>query len=291
MNRAAKGVLLASISAMAFGTAPLFTATTLAEGSTPLMTLMLRNVLAIPLFYGLARRFALRMRLPGRVMGQLVLLNIFSTLTGALLFGAYPYAGIGLSTCLHFTYPVVIMLCGMVLFHDRPNVTKVAALVVAIIGIVLTVETAALQWRGIITALLSGWTYSFYVLYMDRSRLKYRNVIVVTLYSSLFNGLFAGVLALVSDNLRFDIGIKGWGAALMVALLSTTAGVALFQLSLLYIDAATAAIMCTLEPLTGILWGVLLLGEAMSVRKFIGCMCIVAGVLFVAYDNRRRSPA
>lgn len=289
MNRRWIGIMLASVSAIAFGVAPLFTTTTFEEGSNPIMTMFLRNALLLPFLWVAAKLLHLKMRLTFREFRQLALLSLIGgSGTGCLLFSAYPSAGIGLATCLHFTYPVLIMICCILFFGDRINIYKLGALILSLVGIFFTVEIGSFEVFGFVTALLSGVTYAFYILYMDKTGLKNRNVIVITFYGALLNSIFVGLYAWMIGDFTLDITPKGWGAAFMVSFLATVIGIALLQMALQYVDSPTAAIMCTLEPLVSVFLGMAVLDEPSSVMKLFGCGLIVLSVLLISLDNRRR---
>lgn len=288
MNRKSLGIILSLISAFAFGVSPVFASIAISAGSNGIMTMFLRNLLPIPILLIIILVFKIKFSFNKKQIFQLIILNVVGgAFTGCLLFSSYQYTGIGLATCLHFVYPVLIMISCLIIFKERVNSYKIVALILSIIGIFFTVDINNFSVRGFTYAVLSGVTYAFYILYMDKTGLKGSNVIVVTLLGCIINTVCIGIFAIISNTFTLNIGIKGFAASFMVSVLSTMVGVALLQMSLQFIDSSTAAIMCTMEPLTSVLMGILVLLEPIGLLKLLGCIFIIAAVFIIAIDNRR----
>ena len=64
--------------------------------------------------------------------------------------------------------------------------------------------------------------------------------------------------------------------------------ISLFQLGIRYTGAVAAAILSTLEPITSVILGVLVLGELFTTRKIAGCVCILFSVVLIAAAGKKR---
>lgn len=288
MKNRTKGIVLALTSAFAFGLSPIFTTITLNEGSNGIMTMFLRNLISIPLLLAFILYFGISLKLSKKQFFQLTILNIIgASTTGCLLFSSYKYTGISLATCLHFVYPVLIMIACLYIFKEKPTIAKIAALILSLLGIFLSLDIQTFNLIGFSMALISGVTYAFYVIYLDKTGLKLHNVAVITLYSCIINSICIFIFSLFTETFTLDISIKGWGSAVMVAILSTIIGVAFLQAALQYIDSPTAAIMCTMEPVTSVILAIIILNESVGVMKLISCVLIISAVFVIALDNKR----
>lgn len=288
MNRKTLGIILALISSFSFGVAPVFASIALSEGSNGIMTMFLRNFLAIPILFFAILILKIKIKINIQLIKKLIILNVLGgALTGCLLFSAFQYTGIGLATCLHFVYPVIIMISCLIIFKERANVFKISALVISIVGIFFTVDISNFHLKGFSFALISGFTYAFYILYMDKSNIKNTNVLFITLIGCIINSICIGIFAVATDTFVYNLSVKGLGASLVVAILSTLIGVALLQVSLQYVDSSTASIMSTMEPLTSVFMGIIVLSEAVNPIKLLGCLLIILAVFIIAIDNRR----
>ena len=89
---------------------------------------------------------------------------VFSVSTTYLVYESYRYIGVGLATTLHFLYPMFTVLFGWVLFRQRPDRYKAAALVLATLGVALaTGSSDSYAATGIVLALISAMTYAGYL--------------------------------------------------------------------------------------------------------------------------------
>ena len=111
-----------------------------------------------------------------------------------------------------------------------------------------------------------------------------------TLYISLFNiaGLF--VLGKVTGQLTFSLTPIAWGLTILISFLTSIFGNAFLQLGVKYCGATTASILCTFEPITSVILGIIFLNESLTIFKLIGCGLIVLAVLLLSLNNdvRRR---
>lgn len=288
MNKRTLGLILAFISAFSFGIAPMFTKLAFDGGSNGIMTMVLRNFFSLPLLLVFVLYFKISLKITKKQLIQLLILNIIGTsLTGCLLYSSYNYLGTGLASCLHFIYPILIMISCLIIFKERPTKAKILALVLSIVGISLSVDIGNFSLIGFTMALLSGFTYAFYVLYLDKTGLKHHNVIVITFYSCLINTIFIATYSIFSNDFTLNLTGMAWFSSVLVAILSSIIGIAFLQISLQYIDSPTASIMSTMEPVTSVFFGVIILSEPISMLKFLSCIFIILAVLIIALDSKR----
>lgn len=94
--------------------------------------------------------------------------------------------------------------------------------------------------------------------------------------------LCTGLFGAVSGQLVLVLPPEAWVLSLMVSFFTSLGALPLFQLGVRYTGASTAAVLSTLEPITSIAVGILVLGEELSVFKWVGCVLILAGVVLVS---------
>ena len=58
-----------------------------------------------------------------------------------------------------------------------------------------------------------------------------------------------------------------------------------------YIGASKAAFINMLEPVTGVIGGVLFYHDVINFRSLIGCICVLLSVLLIAMDGKSSSEA
>ena len=90
------------------------------------------------------------------------------------------------------------------------------------------------------------------------------------------------VAGLLLGRLTLRLTPQAWVCAVLVALLAAVVACVLFQAGVRIVGKANAAIFSLLEPITSIVFSVLLLGDALSPAKLTGCALILAGLLVTA---------
>lgn len=288
-----KGIILCALSGISFGLAFSIAPLTFNDGgSNPIILTFLRNFFALPFL--LVMMFALKVsfKINKNQLFSLVLLGILgNALTALMLNVALFYVDVGIVMPLHFTYPLFVFL-GMVIFYkEKINSKNILALFLAMVGVgcffvsaiggLSQISSGIL--KGLIIALASGITYAFYIIYMDKCGLKSENPFKISFYVSVFSGLSIFIYGSVVNELTFyNLTSKAWMLSLLFALLCNVIALSFLQVGIKYIGANMAAIITTFEPLTGVIGGVIILGESVTIIKLCACFFILAGVLILS---------
>lgn len=288
MNNKVKGILFITIATIIYGLSPVVIRMTFDEGSNAATTTFLRFAIAVPVLFIICLWKKIPLKITPAEFGYLFLAGgvCISGVT-LLLNYSYNYISVGISATLHFIYPILVSLACVVLFKDRLDKWKILALVLGTIGIVAFLEKGQAAWAGIVLALLSGVVYALYIIIMDKTPLKHMSYFKATFYMCLTGMLTALVAAAVTNSLTLHaITPKGWLLSILFSILSTVVALTLFQIGVACIGAAAAAIMSTVEPITSVICGILILGETITAAKIIGCALIIGSILLIS-----RSPA
>jgi len=285
-----KGVLFSVLSAVIFGTSPIFFKTIVATGINTTTQVVLRSIVTMVLAGILARVNHQPILLKGRLLVDALLAFVAGQgLTAILLNSSYAYLPAGMSTSLHFVYPSVVMIACVVLFRERVNLAKVAALLLSIVAIALMTDlTAKGQLTGVFLAVGSGFSYAFYILYLERTQLRDIPVWTFAFWGSLGCLVAAGGLGLSTNSLDVSgATVKGLLLLAIMVPLQSVLAVRFFQLGVRYSGSTAASLLSTMEPVTSAMLGMLILHESMSVNKFIGCGAIILSVILVVLGTGR----
>lgn len=285
-----KGILFTIASAAIFGFTPILTRISYEGGANGVTMTFLRAVIALPVLWFIIHRRGLPLRVtPGELKGVALAGILGSGATCIMLYMSYNYISVGLATTLHFIYPLLVAGACVLLFHERMNLWKIFALAAGMAGIVLSVDFASPGGvTGMVLALLSGVTYTFYIIYVDKSGLKSMYYFKLSFYLCVMMALVSGVYGLFAGMLTFQLTPMAWFFAILVSLFASVGALSLFQLGIRYTGASTAAILSTLEPITSIVLGVLVLREDISVLKLAGCACILGSVVLITLAERKQ---
>ncbi len=289
-----KGVLFSVLSAMIFGTSPIFFKTIVTTGINTTTQVVLRSIVTMVIAGILAVVKRQPILLKGRLLVDALMAFVAGQgLTAILLNSSYAYLPAGMSTSLHFVYPSVVMLACVLLFREKINLPKLIALLLSICAIVLMTNTSAHgQIIGVILAVGSGCSYAFYILYLERTPLRDIPVWTFAFWSSLGCLIAAAGLGISTNTLDVSgATVKGISLLMLMVPLQSVLAVRLFQLGVRYSGSTAASLLSTMEPVTSTILGMLILNEAMDAKKLIGCAAIVLSVILVVFGTQRSEQA
>lgn len=285
-----KGKLCLSVSAILYGILPALTAAAYRGGANGITLTFLRSTISLPVLYAMICADKRNIKIKGERLRHIIILGIFGGAFPILfLYMSYYYISTSLATTLHFIYPLIIVICSAVLYRRRlPRVILAAVLFVTVGIFMFTDISRSSDTVGIVLALLSGFFYSFYVIYIEYSGLDNMDYIVLTFYVMLITSISMLIFGAISGNLYFSISPLSWSLSAIISLVVTLGAMPLFQLGVRYEGAAEAGILSSLEPVTSVILGVLLLGETINTGQIMGSAMILFGVLMAQRHNKEQ---
>lgn len=288
-----KGILFTSLSAVIFGFTPILGRLTYPMGSNGITLTFFRGFLCLPVLFILLKAKGISLKLTKKELGAAILLGTAGCgLTTALLYLSYSYQPVGLSTTLHFIYPAATAVGCILLFKEKLGGMKLFALVLSMAGVLMFADfQTAGTATGFVLAILSGFTYAFYIIFMDRSGLKEMHFFKLAFYVCCSMSVCAGLFGLFTGQLNFSLPPEAWLLSLLVSLFTSVGALPLFQLGVRYTGASTAAILSTLEPITSIIVGVFVLNEEFTLLKLAGGALILISVVLIAAAKERKTHA
>ena len=201
-----------------------------------------------------------------------------------LLFEAYVYAGVGLSTVLCYCAPIIAMALAPVLFHERMTLVKVTGFAVVALGAVL-INSVAIEGGASVHGIVCGLGSAVCLASMIVLNKKVVHVAglekvtieiaasaaVVILYAFFAKGVTIG--GVVAGLRPVDV--------LPVAALGLTTALCnhLYIKSIAGLTMQRTAILGYVEPLSAVILSALFLGETMAALQLIGVVCIIMGAL------------
>ena len=284
----AKGRLYIVLSAMIYGCMPLGASVLYAEGVTPMSLVLLRNALCLPLLALLAHRQG-GLRISRGALGEVAVSSaVGACLTPVLLFTSYRYLASGMAAVFHFSYPVVVVLGGFLL-HEKIRRSAIFCTLLCTTGILLLFDpSGSVDPLGAAIALASGVAYAAYILLLAHFRHREITGFRMSFYLALICSGCMLALCLVTRQLCVPQTARGWAAAFLFSLALSVGAAVLFQQGTFLVGGERAAILSTLEPITSIFVGVLLLHETLTLRIALGsALTLAASTLITVFDGRK----
>lgn len=284
MNNRTKGVLWVIMSAAFFGLVPLFVKTIIAGGCNSVSGAFYRFLLSLPVLYAILKIKKIPLGIDMKLLKKIVLITACGYGgTTVLLFSSYNFIPTGMATTLHFIYPVLTILGCVVFFKTKVDPLKIVSVALCMGGIILFYNGEGdVNLLGMVLALMSGCTYAFYVIYLDKGGLRQVETVKLIFYMNCVAAVMIFVMSVAMGEFTTDLTPMAWVVAFVFASLTSLIGVFGFQIGVKYIGPESASILSTFEPITSIFVGILVYNEAFDVKTCIGCLCILISTVIVA---------
>ncbi len=257
----------------------------LTYGLDPLALTAVRTAIASATMVGLLQ---LRKRSAWAVSWRdLAVISLIGLLTLGVSHGTFALSiylvGVSVATLMNYTAPAFVVVAARILFGEPIGPAKLAALAACIAGVALIgqpwqSDRTALPLLGVLLGITSGAAYAGFTLSAKGLGPRYGSDRLIT-----FGLAFASVgLAALSINglpaLLAQID-RLWPWLIFLGVVQTLGGWLLYTAGLRRVEASTASLLATLEPVTAISVSALALGEALTPPQLLGALAILAGAV------------
>jgi len=287
---AAVGVLYVIVSALAFGSVPVFARAAYAAGVDTETLLLLRFAIASGLMWALV---ALRRARPprGRTLAVLVGMGAVGYAGQAFAyFKALAFASAGLTALLLYLYPALVAILSRVFFRHRLSRVQLAAVAMALLGSVLTAgHPGEGRPLGVALGLLAALIYAVYILVGSRLPGDVTATASTAVVTSAAAAVY-GAWALV-HGVRLPATAAGWAAVWVLAVVCTVVAITFFLAGLDRLGPVRASTYSTLEPVSTLALAALVLGEPITTPRLLGGALILAAVVLLARAEAPAAPA
>jgi drug/metabolite transporter (DMT)-like permease len=204
--------------------------------------------------------------------------------------------GAGLATVLGNLQVVLVGVVAWLTLGERPEPRVIAAVPVALFGIVLisgVIGGGAYgedPLRGVVFGVATGLTYAGFILVLRQSGRDLRRPVAPLFEATAAAAVFALVAGLVIGDVDLAPSWPAHGWLVLLALSSQVVGWLLISVSLPRLPAALTSVLLTVQPVGSVILGVILLSESPSLVQLAGVACIFSGIV-VATARRSRVPA
>ena len=289
MTNNTKGYILGAVAAISYGTNPLFALPLYELGMGVPSVLFYRYAFATLILGAimLIRNYSFRLKF--QEIPMMIGLGVLFAMSSALLFEAYRYMDVGLASTLLFIEPLFIALMLWVFFKQRISMMTVISIALCLSGVAFLCnpgEGARVTATGVILVMLSALSYGIYMVMINKSRLQRLPGPTLTFYSLLF-----GIIVFV---IQLDGGVElqaipdepiAWLCIAGISIVPTIISLMTVAISIHYVGSVAVSILGALEPITGLIFGVALFGEILTVRAAIGVVLIIGAVMVLVLAN------
>ena len=287
----AAGVFCVVLSSLCYGIAPSITKLSRLQGATG-DTILLSTFGISSLIFGSVVLFT---RQSFRVsLSQALQLAVFGILgchiCGTLMVRSYDYIPVSLTVMFHFFFPAFITVVMAVFFKEKLTPGRILAVVSALCGIAFLADFShGVSATGALLALLSGLAYGSYVIANDKAGFASLPTAVVIFYVSLFTAVSLTVQGLCLGTLQLPEGGIVYAYLLLGSLVGSVIPLYAYASAVRILGPTTTSLLNMLEPVTGVIFGLLLFSEPFSWRTGVGCALILSCSLLVTLESARRA--
>lgn len=293
------GIIIVVISAIMFGINPAFSVMLRSGGMDLPMSLLFRFIIAAIFYFVLLfkRKELIDLKIDRATIKALLIAGVFFFIMALTLLASYAFIPSGLSTVIHFSYPLIVMVFAIILGQQKLNPYIIISLILASIAvslISLTDSNIVLDYRGILLSLVSSIAVSTYVILLNQKELKQLNSFVIVFYIALLFTLViiawivieylnGKALNEIFGVISISVLIGGLGFGSCCAI-----GVLLFAIGVKSIGGAVAGAVSTLEPLTAVLVGTIFFEEPLPATFTIAGIAIIFSTILLSLKGETR---
>ena len=249
------------------------------------------SFLLLSLYFAVADRSVFRIQL--RDTWKFVIIGVFGmAVTNFSYYYTVQESTVATAILIQYTAPVLVMAYSVFVSKEEGlNFAKMASLALAFIGCYLAVSSGSssvirLSGWALLTGILSSLCFAF-LLIASKRILKRYSTWTMLIYAFGFAALFWLVV-----NPPWVIVEEGytpgdWGVLFFFAIVSILIPHSLFTTSLKHLEASTAGIASTMEPVIAILIAYFALGESLSVIQMLGGMAVVMAIVLLQVKPER----
>ena len=274
------------ITGITYGLNPLFAKPLMNAGASTEAILFFRYGIAVILLgaYLLLKKENFRITL--KQAGVLLSLGLLYTASSTFLFEAYKYIASGLATTLVFLFPAMVAII-MVFLKVVPSWPVWLSIAATFAGVMIMTGGAGAEKvnpLGVWFSIASAFVYALFIVIINRSKA------ISSIPNSLLTGTFFFIGRCLFSGADLMAGIDGgmaWCNLIGLAVLPTIVSTASLAVATRNIGATKASVLGVFEPITAILVGTLVFGEALTPNIIAGILISIVAVTFMIMLTKR----
>lgn len=276
-----KGSIFCILAAIGFGVAPSVMNYMLLNGVPQVSIVMCSNFFLCVVAFLICKLRGFSLNIGIHMVLKLCLIGVMGMgITPFLLSSAYSYISVGTATVIHFLYPTVVTVASMILLHKKATIYSFAAIVLSIAGmacISLPGGSGGGSTMGFVFALVSSFSYSFYILGNEIFKAGELPLPVTLVYMAGANAAVFFIQAMLTGQFAAPSTVGLW-LVLLVYCLIMGSSFGLLNLGISMVGAVNASFSTLVEPVTSVLCSVIFYGDKLALLSVLGFALIFISV-------------
>lgn len=280
------------ITGVTYGLNPLFAKPLMNDGASTEAILFFRYGIAVIMLgaFLMIKKECFKINL--KQAGVLLALGLLYTASSTFLFEAYKYIASGLATTLIFLYPVMVAII-MVFLKVVPSWPVWLSIAATFGGVMIMTggsDADAINPIGVWCSIASAFVYALFIVIINRSKAISSISNTLLTFYALLVGTVVFFTRSMSSGAELLTGLDGgmaWINLIGLALLPTIVSTATLAIATRNIGATKASVLGVFEPITAILVGTLIFGEALTANIIWGILISIVAVTFMVTSTKR----
>ena len=280
------------ITGITYGLNPLFAKPLMNAGASTEAILLFRYGIAVILLgaYLLLKKENFRITL--KQAGVLLSLGLLYTASSTFLFEAYKYIASGLATTLVFLFPAMVAII-MVFLKVVPSWPVWLSIAATFAGVMIMTGGAGAEKvnpLGVWFSIASAFVYALFIVIINRSKAISSIPNSLLTFYALLTGTFFFIGRCLFSGADLTAGLDGgmaWCNLIGLAVLPTIVSTASLAVATRNIGATKASVLGVFEPITAILVGTMVFGEALTPNIIAGILISIVAVTFMIMLTKR----
>lgn len=207
-------------------------------------------------------------------------------LLGVLLFAAYAFQTFGLKYTsagnagfITGLFVVFVPVLSALMLGQRPDKASTAAIIVAVVGLgFLSLQSGLVVNGGDLLVLACAFALSLHIIYMDRYVKEY-DLMLLTLLQMGVLALGNTTAGLVFEGFVWPGGTLVWTTIIVCGVFASAIAFYVQGYAQRTLSPIRTSMVLIMEPVFSVLFGIILLGETLTWRGWLGCGLILSGML------------
>jgi len=184
---------------------------------------------------------------------------------------------------------VTLLYTGPIFFTILSTIKKILALIIAVFGCSFVVGflpsgDIEVSISVLILGLLSGFCFALYTIFSKPITRKY-SALTITTYNFLYTAIFMLIFSDITTKANQFTKIEVLTPSIALSLIATVLAYLLYTSGLKNLEASTASILSTMEPIIAILSGVIFLGDVLNIWQIIGILLVITSAAIIGNLN------
>ncbi|WP_298209013.1 DMT family transporter [Ferrimicrobium sp.] len=214
----------------------------------------------------------------------------FSVSIGFQFYGTHA-AGAALGSLVTASSPILIALLGAFILKEHVPLRRWLAIALAFVGVIVIVGTPAPgkdTTLGVSLLLVAAVCWSLYTIGSTSLLNRYSALTVVTIACTVgaITSLPFASFAYLHARHPLPMNLAQWGEVLYISVIGMALAFFLWVWGFKHVSASRGGVLLLFQPLVGIILGVVLLGETITIGTLAGAILVCVGVTLAVLERK-----